>query len=105
MDVDIVGYNPLAGSWPAPRNTVFCRTNSFLYMPLLLEAAGLLHEQDAATWQSHPLAVEWWADSIAILRASPEINASDFVNALLHIDSIPGVHQTLQRFNEHRYGN
>ena len=50
-------YVPVNGRWPPPAHRISAATNSFMYMPLFLDAVGLLSEADAAAWRVHPLKV------------------------------------------------
>ena len=43
-----------SGIWPAPRERIESPINSWLYMPLFLDASNLLHIEDQQSWRSHP---------------------------------------------------
>ena len=45
--------------WVPPRTVVRIVQNSWLYVPLLLDGAGLLPESAAGGWHSHPLSERW----------------------------------------------
>ena len=76
-----------AGSWPAPRRRVNEGTNSFLYMPLLLDASGFLAQEDVNTWTGHALSRAWWQDTIAVLQALPEVPADAIREGLEQVAS------------------
>ena len=51
-----------------PANRIVGNTNSFLYVPLLLDAAGLFESSVSEAWLRHPLSSEWWANALVLLR-------------------------------------
>ena len=68
--------------WVPPRAVVRIVQNSRLYVPLLLDGAGLLPESAAGGWHSHPLSERWWEGTVGHLRASAAVSAVDFVDSL-----------------------
>eukprot|EP00438_Fugacium_kawagutii_P036201 Skav232988 [mRNA] locus=scaffold1735:615636:616910:+ [translate_table: standard] len=49
------------------------RTNSWLYVPLLLAAAGRLHLDIVEEWQRNPRAIHFWQDAVERLQAAPAL--------------------------------
>ena len=48
--------------WLAPEGAVRDIRNSWLYVPLLLSAAGMLSDHSRATWESHSIASQRWRE-------------------------------------------
>ena len=73
---------PRGGTWPihmgGPPTQVTARTNSFMYCPLIIDAAGLLLEADHLAWSSR---VPWWAETVATMRHAPRPPLRDFTNS------------------------
>ena len=46
-------------------------TYSCVYMPLLLDAAGMLDAQTRAQWRAHPSFAPWWQGAVTALLARP----------------------------------
>ena len=60
-------------------------TNSALYVPLLLDAAGLLTAQAQLAWRSRAPISEWWPAAVEALRARPFIPVDELTQALEHV--------------------
>ena len=60
-------------------------TNSALYVPLLLDAAGLLTAQAQLAWRSRAPISQWWPAAVEALRARPFIPVDELTQALEHI--------------------
>ena len=52
----------------APAAVITSPTNSHIYVPLLLDAAGTLDPEAARAWRDDPRCSEWWDDTAAALR-------------------------------------
>ncbi|CAE7447292.1 unnamed protein product, partial [Symbiodinium pilosum] len=59
-------------------------TNSCVYMPLLLDAAGLLHGRAREAWRAHPSFVPWWHGAVTALLARPFLSVRDVQSAVEH---------------------
>ena len=70
------------GVWCPPAHQVSEPRNSWLYVPVLLEATGALPPDDARRWQDHPAAAPWWLQSVAVLRAAAPRRRGDLLLAL-----------------------
>jgi len=57
--------------------------NSGVYVPALLAAAGLLHEDAQATWFDHPVAGQWWPALVPTLAQAPAVEPWDFFAILV----------------------
>ena len=55
--------------WP-PAGPIHADMNSFLYVPVLLNASGMLHEDIAQSWQRHELAASWWQQAADVLTTA-----------------------------------
>ncbi|CAK0830299.1 unnamed protein product, partial [Prorocentrum cordatum] len=66
--------------WSPPRHAAETSRylNSWMYVPLLLDAAGQLDAQEAAAWRQHPAAAHWWENAAAFLRERPRADAPAF---------------------------
>ena len=71
--------------WAPPEMLVNPHRNSWLYVPFLLDAAGLLCAPESRAWREHPATTSWWADGVAILSATPAIYGSTLAGALSHV--------------------
>ena len=71
-----------AGQWAPPQAVVTADRNSWLYVPILLHAAGLLHPETARAWQSHALASGWWDNAIRELQEAPPADRDDVLVGL-----------------------
>ncbi|CAE7730172.1 unnamed protein product [Symbiodinium sp. CCMP2592] len=75
-------------------------TNSRVYVPLLLDAAGLLPAD--AQWRTHAPIGEWWPAAVAALLARPFIPVRELCTAVEHVShAFPPqalVSSTLERF-------
>ena len=76
-------------------------TNSALYVPLLLDAAGVLTPQAQLAWRSRAPFREWWPAAVDALRARPFIPVDELTSALQHVAqdwlSLPRSCNRLQR--------
>ena len=59
-------------------------TNSCVYMPLLLDAAGLLHGRARVAWRAHPSFAPWWHGAVTALLARPFLSVRDVQSAVEH---------------------
>ncbi len=57
-------------------------TNSQLFVPLLLDAAGLLLNQAGAAWRAHELIGPGWERWTTVLRAAQPVRMSELADAL-----------------------
>ena len=76
---------PLTGRLPP--------TNSWLYMPLLLDGAGLLSPPAAEAWRSHAPYADTWPALVTTLVASAPVRATDLAAAVwsaAEADADPG---------------
>ena len=74
-----------AFSWAAstaPRSLVVGNLNSWLYVPVLLDAAGRLDPWACQTWRQHPVAGRWWQVLQNFLREAQPVEARTVVNAI-----------------------
>ena len=69
--------------------SVSANRNSWLYVPLLLDAAGFLDEADAHAWRSHLASAPWWSEAVTTLQAALPIHATDLAAALAQSESLP----------------
>ena len=60
-------------------------TNSALYVPLLLDAAGVLTPHAQLAWRSRAPFSEWWPAAVDALRARPFIPVDELTSALQHV--------------------
>ena len=51
-------------------------SNSCIYVPLLLEAAGYLQPQAAEAWRNHVVAGSWWSEAVAALQQPGPVAAN-----------------------------
>ncbi|CAE7683973.1 unnamed protein product [Symbiodinium sp. CCMP2592] len=77
-------------------------TNSRVYVPLLLDAAGLLPADAQRAWRTHAPIGEWWPAAVAALLARPFIPVRELCTAVEHVSqAFPQqalVSSTLERF-------
>ncbi|CAE7314420.1 unnamed protein product [Symbiodinium sp. CCMP2592] len=77
-------------------------TNSRVYVPLLLDAAGLLPADAQRAWRTHAPIGEWWPAAVAALLARPFIPVRELCTAVEHVSqAFPPqalVSSTLERF-------
>ncbi|CAK0864133.1 unnamed protein product, partial [Prorocentrum cordatum] len=66
------------------------RTNSAVYVPLLLAAAGLLDPSEGAQWSEHRLTQAWWQPTVETLRLAEPVLTGPFVQMLAYTDARPG---------------
>ncbi|CAK0885381.1 unnamed protein product, partial [Prorocentrum cordatum] len=76
--------------WPPLAGPLRERTNSRVYVPLLLAAAGLLDQQEAAGWSTHPLAHDWWQPTVEALQQADPVPAETFAQGLEFAGASPG---------------
>ena len=57
--------------WPVPRGVVTSTLNSWMYVPLLLNAAGHLPEHDRRTWENHALGGVRWTETCNRFALAP----------------------------------
>ena len=60
-------------------------TNSRIYVPLLLDAAGVLSADAQRAWRSHAPFAEWWPAAVAALLARPFIPVPEHCAAVEHV--------------------
>ena len=65
-----------------PQRIVTSMTNSFMYVPLLLDAAGLLRADAAQAWRAHPASSGWWQLAVDTLSTSPGVSVNLLVPQL-----------------------
>ena len=88
-EVGAIAEVPTAFDWQPPAQRILDHTNSWIYMPLFLDSAGLLTDSARNAWRSHALC-DWWADAVAILQASFPVPREELVNGLrLIADALP----------------
>merc|ERR1712224_540864 len=63
--------------------------NSWVYVPLLLDVAGVLTATAVEAWRSHPATGSWWNNAVTKLRASPIIPSQQIVGALMRLPGLP----------------
>ncbi|CAK0894886.1 unnamed protein product, partial [Prorocentrum cordatum] len=76
--------------WPPLAGPLRERTNSRVYVPLLLAAAGLLDQQEAAGWSTHPLTHDWWQPTVEALQQADSVPAETFAQGLEFAGASPG---------------
>ncbi|CAK0888740.1 unnamed protein product, partial [Prorocentrum cordatum] len=76
--------------WPPLAGPLRERTNSRVYVPLLLAAAGLLDQQEAAGWSAHPLTHDWWQPTVEALQQADAVPAETFAQGLEFAGASPG---------------
>ncbi|CAK0847649.1 unnamed protein product, partial [Prorocentrum cordatum] len=76
--------------WPPLAGPLRERTNSRVYVPLLLAAAGLLDQQEAAGWSTHPLTHDWWQPTVEALQQADPVPAETFAQGLEFAGASPG---------------
>ena len=74
-----------AASLPVSQTSYSC-----VYMPLLLDAAGLLHAETRATWPVHPVFGHWLGGSVNALLAHPILTARSLQTAAEHVHATTG---------------
>ena len=82
-------HSPFAG-WAPPQAPLQARTNSAVYVPLLLAAAGLLDPSQGAQWSEHRLTQAWWQPTVETLRLAGPVLTGPFVQMLAYTDARPG---------------
>ena len=60
-------------------------TYSCVYVPLLLDAAGMLHAEARAQWRAHPAFAPWWHGAVTALLARPFLSVRDVRAAVGHV--------------------
>ncbi|CAK0793570.1 unnamed protein product, partial [Prorocentrum cordatum] len=80
---------PTAG-WPPLAGPLRERTNSRVHVPSLLAAAGLLDQQEAAGWSTHPLTHDWWQPTVEALQQADPVPAETFAQGLEFAGASPG---------------
>ncbi|CAK0815767.1 unnamed protein product [Prorocentrum cordatum] len=73
-----------------PTDVREARTNSAVYVPLLLAAAGLLDPSEGAQWSEHRLTQAWWQPTVETLRLAGPVLTGPFVQMLAYTDARPG---------------
>ncbi|CAE7379290.1 unnamed protein product, partial [Symbiodinium pilosum] len=59
-------------------------------MPLLLDAAGLLHAEARAAWRAHPVFGRWWEGAVSALLARPFLTVRNLQTAVEHVLATSG---------------
>ena len=79
-------------------------TNSSFYVPLLLDAAGMLSPVARRVWHAHPVIGTWWPHTVAALLARPFLPVQELANAVGHVErafaSSVQLFPSLHRFRE-----
>ena len=65
-------------------------TYSCVYMPVLLDAAGLLHAETRAAWRAHPVFGRWWEGAVSALLARPFLTVRNLQTAVGHVLATSG---------------
>ena len=60
-------------------------TYSCIYVPLLLDAAGLLSSEARQQWRQHPAFAPWWSTIIAALLSRPFLPVHQVLPAATHL--------------------
>ena len=75
---------------PSPNDASYPReaaqampTNSWFFVPLLLQVAGLLDAPSAEEWRAHPIGGQRWERLSKALVAAPAVPVADFL-AIVH---------------------
>ena len=80
-------------------------TNSAVFIPLLLDAAGMLSAGARRAWHTHPTISEWWPTAVTTLLARPFLPVPELAHAVEHVSqafqpSSLRLSPSLRRFRE-----
>ena len=80
-------------------------TNSAVYVPLLLDAAGMLSAGARRAWHTHPTIGGWWPTAVNTLLARPFLPVPELAHAVEHVGqafhpSSMRLSPSLRRFRE-----
>ena len=68
-----------------PEQPVTLETNSFVYVPLLLQAAGKLDAGAERGWSTHTLSRSWWGEAVQALQRAPACSVNGLLRSASYI--------------------